>query len=91
MEHLVLYRKYRPQTFGEIVGQEHVVRTLKNSLAQNKIAHAYLLAGPRGSGKTTIARIFSKAANCANLSRVSEEESGDKLSIRRSFSEGGHF
>ncbi|MDP3764007.1 MAG: DNA polymerase III subunit gamma/tau [bacterium] len=64
MEHLVLYRKYRPQTFAEIAGQEHVVKTLKNSLASNKIAHAYLFAGPRGSGKTTIARLMAKALNC---------------------------
>ena len=63
-ENLVLYRKYRPQTFAEIVGQAHVVKTLKNSLVQNKIAHAYLFAGPRGSGKTTIARILSKALRC---------------------------
>ncbi|MBI4118852.1 MAG: DNA polymerase III subunit gamma/tau [Parcubacteria group bacterium] len=84
MDHLVLYRKYRPQTFAEIVGQEHVVKTLQNSLAQNKIAHAYLLAGPRGSGKTTIARILSKSANCANLSRIQEMNSVDKLSVRRS-------
>ena len=48
MENLVLYRKYRPQTFAEIAGQEHVVKTLQNSLAQNKIAHAYLFAGPAG-------------------------------------------
>ncbi|MDP3764574.1 MAG: DNA polymerase III subunit gamma/tau [bacterium] len=89
MENLVLYRKYRPQTFSEIAGQEHVVRTLKNSLAQNKIAHAYLFAGPRGSGKTTIARLMAKALNCANLSRIQEVNSADKLSIRRSFSEGG--
>ncbi len=64
MEHQVLYRKYRPQTFAEIAGQEHVVKTLKNSLASNKIAHAYLFAGPRGSGKTTIARLMAKALNC---------------------------
>ncbi|MBI2466044.1 MAG: DNA polymerase III subunit gamma/tau [Candidatus Sungbacteria bacterium] len=72
MENLVLYRKYRPQTFGEIMGQAHVVKTLQNSLAQNKIAHAYLLAGPRGSGKTTIARILSKSANCAARGNLSE-------------------
>jgi len=61
---LVLYRKYRPQTFGEVIGQEHVVQTLTNSIKGNSISHAYLLSGPRGSGKTTIARLFAKAINC---------------------------
>lgn len=64
MNNLVLYRKYRPQSFGEIVGQEHVVQTLTNSIKGNNISHAYLFSGPRGSGKTTIARIFAKAVNC---------------------------
>ncbi|MFH1762264.1 MAG: DNA polymerase III subunit gamma/tau, partial [bacterium] len=64
MSNLVLYRKYRPQAFGEIVGQEHVVQTLTNSIKGNSISHAYLFSGPRGSGKTTIARIFAKAVNC---------------------------
>ena len=61
---LVLYRKYRPQSFGEVVGQEHVVTTLTNSIKGNNISHAYLFCGPRGSGKTTIARLFAKAINC---------------------------
>ncbi|OGZ65994.1 MAG: DNA polymerase III, subunit gamma and tau [Candidatus Staskawiczbacteria bacterium RIFCSPHIGHO2_02_FULL_43_16] len=61
---LVLYRKYRPQDFSEIIGQEHIVTTLKNSIKNGAIAHAYLFTGPRGSGKTTIARIFAKAINC---------------------------
>ena len=61
---LVLYRKYRPQKFGEVMGQEHVVQTLTNSIKGNSISHAYLFSGPRGSGKTTIARIFAKAINC---------------------------
>jgi DNA polymerase-3 subunit gamma/tau len=61
---LVLYRKYRPQSFGEVVGQEHVVQTLTNSIKGNNISHAYLFSGPRGSGKTTIARLFAKAINC---------------------------
>ena len=64
MTNLVLYRKYRPQSFGEIVGQEHVVQTLTNSIKGKNISHAYLFSGPRGSGKTTIARIFAKAVNC---------------------------
>ena len=58
----MLYRTYRPTTFSEVVGQEHVVRTLQGALASGRIGHAYLFAGPRGTGKTTIARIFAKAA-----------------------------
>jgi len=60
----VLYRKYRPQNFSEVIGQEHVVQTLTNSIKGNNISHAYLFSGPRGSGKTTIARLFAKAINC---------------------------
>jgi DNA polymerase-3 subunit gamma/tau len=64
MTNVVLYRKYRPQRFGEVIGQEHVVQTLTNSIKGNNISHAYLFSGPRGSGKTTIARLFAKAINC---------------------------
>lgn len=59
-----LYRKYRPQTFADVVGQRHVTQLLKNSIKQGKISHAYLFGGPRGTGKTTVARIFAKAVNC---------------------------
>ena len=62
----VLYRKYRPQNFAEIIGQQHVVQTLVNSIDAGNISHAYLFCGPRGSGKTSIARIFAKAINCEN-------------------------
>jgi DNA polymerase-3 subunit gamma/tau len=61
-----LYRKYRPQTFAEVVGQEAVVRTLTNAVEQGKIRQAYLFAGPRGTGKTSLARILAKAVNCAH-------------------------
>ena len=64
MAYLALYRKYRSKTFEEIVGQEPIVKTLKNALLQNKVAHAYLFSGPRGTGKTSIARLFAKALNC---------------------------
>jgi len=66
---LVLYRKYRPQNFSEIIGQEHVVKTLTNAISNGMISHAYLFSGPRGSGKTTIARLFAKAINCQNLKK----------------------
>jgi DNA polymerase III subunit gamma/tau len=62
----VIARKWRPQTFEDVVGQDHVVRTLKNAINRNRIAHAYLFVGPRGTGKTSTARIFAKALNCTD-------------------------
>lgn len=64
MSYTVIARKYRPMVFEEVVGQEHVTRTLMNALAQNRVAHAYIFSGPRGVGKTTTARILAKAVNC---------------------------
>ncbi len=64
MAYQVLARKWRPQQFDEVIGQDHVTRTLKNAIAENRVAHAYLLVGPRGTGKTSTARIFAKALNC---------------------------
>ncbi|MBA4252009.1 MAG: DNA polymerase III subunit gamma/tau [Chlorobiaceae bacterium] len=67
MSYQVTARKYRPQRFDEVVGQEHITQTLKNAIITGKVAHAYLLTGPRGVGKTTTARILAKALNCKNL------------------------
>jgi DNA polymerase-3 subunit gamma/tau len=64
MAHASLYRKYRPQTFADVVGQTHVTRTLRNAVAEGTVAHAYLFTGPRGTGKTTVARILAKALEC---------------------------
>ena len=61
---LVIYRKYRPKTFSEVIGQSHIVQTLTRAIASGKISHAYLFAGPRGTGKTTIARLLAKAISC---------------------------
>ena len=66
MNYKVLYRKYRPDNFENIVGQEYIVKTLKNSIINNNIAHAYIFSGPRGTGKTSTAKVFAKAINCLN-------------------------
>ena len=67
MAEQVLYRKWRPQRFAEVIGQESVVQTLRQAVSQNRVAHAYLFCGPRGTGKTTAARILAKALNCEHL------------------------
>ena len=76
MLNITLYRKYRPQNFDEIAGQEFVLRAIKNSLRENKLSHAYLFTGPRGVGKTTIARLIAKGVNCLNSEDVTDNPCG---------------
>ena len=81
MDYTALYRKYRPRRFQDLVGQEHIARTLLNATRQGKIAHAYLFCGPRGTGKTSAAQIMSRAVNCLNP--VESEPCGECEACRR--------
>ena len=78
MSYQVIARKYRPQTFADVIGQEHVTQTLRHAIEQNRIAHAYLFCGPRGTGKTTIARIFAKALNCTGGPKADFDDNDPK-------------
>ena len=75
MSYLALYRKYRPKNFDEVIGQKHIVTSLKNQIINDQISHAYLFTGTRGTGKTSIAKIFARAINCENNSNGSPCES----------------
>src|SRR5450432_277383 len=85
MSYKVIARKYRPQTFREIVGQQHVTKTIANAINSNRVAHAYIFAGVRGVGKTTTARILAKALNCANGTTAEPDGTCDSC---REISEG---
>src|SRR5690349_9956088 len=78
MSYQVIARKYRPQRFSEVVGQEHVTQTLSSAIEQKRIAHAYIFCGPRGTGKTTIARIFAKCLNCTGGPKVDFDDQDPK-------------
>lgn len=86
MSYQVLYRTYRPSRFDEVVGQEYIVKILKNTIKNKRIAHAYLFAGPRGTGKTTIAKLFAKAINCEDFN----EEACDNCPSCLAFKENNH-
>ena len=81
MAYQALYRKYRPASFDEVVGQKHIVQTLKNAIANQRIAHAYLFCGPRGTGKTSIAKIFARTLNCTGENPPCMECENCKLSL----------
>src|SRR5437899_4193298 len=78
MSYQVIARKYRPQRFSDVVGQEHVTQTLAHAIEQTRIAHAYLVCGPRGTGKTTIARIFAKCLNCTGGPKVDFDDNDQR-------------
>ena len=88
MSYQVFARKYRPRTFKDVLGQEHVVRTLCNAIEQERLAHAYLFVGPRGTGKTSTARIFAKALNCSGGPKVDFDPDED---VCREIAEGTSF
>ncbi|KIL38601.1 DNA polymerase III subunit gamma/tau [Gordoniibacillus kamchatkensis] len=85
MAHIALYRTYRSQSFAEVVGQKHIVQTLQNSLREKRLNHAYLFSGPRGTGKTSVARILAKAVNCE---RGPAEEPCNECAACRRITEG---
>ncbi len=86
MSYQVLYRTYRPAKFSEVVGQDYIIKTLLNAIKNKRIAHAYLFAGPRGTGKTSVAKLFAKAINCEKFN----EETCDECSSCKAYLNGNH-
>ena len=86
MAYQVLYRTYRPAKFAEVVGQDYIVKTLVNAIKNSKIAHAYLFAGPRGTGKTSVAKLFAKAINCESF----DGEACDNCANCKAYLDGNH-
>src|SRR3979411_1228652 len=81
MSYQVLARKYRPQKFSDVIGQEHVTRTLQNAIAQERIAHGYIFSGHRGIGKTTVARILAMSLNCRSTSNSNDKPGAEPCGI----------
>ncbi|MBI1974949.1 MAG: DNA polymerase III subunit gamma/tau, partial [Parcubacteria group bacterium] len=90
-QNLVFYRKYRPKTFGEFVNQEHVKRTVQNAIQLGRVAHGYLFAGPRGTGKTTLARLIAKTVNCQNRQLNTEVEPCNTCELCLDVNHGSSF
>ncbi len=77
MNYVALYRKYRPEIFDDVIGQDHIVNTLRNQILRDKVSHAYLFTGTRGTGKTTTAKIFARAVNCPEAKKHNGNPCGE--------------
>ncbi len=89
---MVLYRKYRPKNFDEVLGQDHIVAILKNAVKLERISHAYLFSGPRGTGKTSVARILAKSAGCSDIDMIEIDAASSRgIDEIRTLREGVHF
>lgn len=84
MNYVALYRKYRPQTFDDVIGQDHIINTLRNQILHDKVSHAYLFTGTRGTGKTSTAKIFARAVNCPNAKEHNGNPCGECAVCKKS-------